>query len=380
VQELLSPDASFTLPGFYWLALRKILQDLPSQSLNEILGNMIPSLGGQLFASISQAIYFSFPEDALGKVFLQQGKHYIESLSGSEQEDYLVELSRMVPEYFEEFQNLPPPNYRENSFSFSLDGLQGKTIRVAGLAGPHNNIQGVDATFEYLKEQADVSIIIGLHESKDFTEQAQAYGLTYHYYPILDFVSYGSQFLQELVDIVREAAEKGEKVAVHCGAGNGRTGTVLAALKLYEYLTKMAKEHPALLNIPPALSKKVLASYEEVYVPCTPLVHQAITAIRTEKMDPHNQNGVASVETPLDIQSLMDYEAYVRAELQKKVMPHPFSGKTDLTFFSQQKPLVAPKKSSVAPLKRSWESDSSGSSRTSSRDEEGEGVGTGGSH
>jgi atypical dual specificity phosphatase len=56
----------------------------------------------------------------------------------------------------------------------------------------------------------------------------QRYAISDCYEPVPDWTAPSQQQIDRLIDFIRKAVENGQAVAVSCGAGYGRTGTVLA--------------------------------------------------------------------------------------------------------------------------------------------------------
>jgi atypical dual specificity phosphatase len=73
-----------------------------------------------------------------------------------------------------------------------------------------------------------VSVVINLHQRAHRPARLAALGLTELHLPVADFTAPSPEQLVRGVDAIDAALAEGRKVAVHCGGGLGRTGTLLA--------------------------------------------------------------------------------------------------------------------------------------------------------
>ena len=81
-----------------------------------------------------------------------------------------------------------------------------------------------------LRELADrgVTLLVNLHERPHPSELLARYGLTEVHLPVPDFTPPSPEQLERGVAAIEQAVASERKVAVHCGGGLGRTGTLLA--------------------------------------------------------------------------------------------------------------------------------------------------------
>lgn len=93
--------------------------------------------------------------------------------------------------------------------------------RVAGVA------RILDGDLPYLKAHG-ISAVLTLTETPP-PEALTAGGMVVRHEPVPDFAAPGVETLSRCVDFIRANLDAGRPVAVHCWAGYGRTGTVLAA-------------------------------------------------------------------------------------------------------------------------------------------------------
>lgn len=93
---------------------------------------------------------------------------------------------------------------------------------LAAMAWPRG-----EEELRWLREH-DIDVIISLTDEPPPRHLVNQIGLMQVHIPIVDFAPPTQTDLQNVVDAIRKAKDSGMGVAVHCGAGMGRTGTVLA--------------------------------------------------------------------------------------------------------------------------------------------------------
>jgi atypical dual specificity phosphatase len=80
----------------------------------------------------------------------------------------------------------------------------------------------------WLKKQG-ITAVLSLTESRLPSNWVENAGLDYKHIPVDNHEVPESKKVREAVDFLRDSVKKGKKAAVHCAAGQGRTGTILAA-------------------------------------------------------------------------------------------------------------------------------------------------------
>ena len=77
---------------------------------------------------------------------------------------------------------------------------------------------------------AQIRLLVNLHVRAHAREALARHGLTELHLPTRDFAAPSLDALRHGVASVQDALERGERVAVHCGGGRGRTGTLIACV------------------------------------------------------------------------------------------------------------------------------------------------------
>ena len=100
---------------------------------------------------------------------------------------------------------------------------------IGGMSRPGTR-DDLDEDLEALRDDHGVKTVVSLTESPLDADRLAQFDLDYHHLPVADFTAPAPAVIDRVVDLARVAEHTGNAVMVHCAAGRGRTGTVLACV------------------------------------------------------------------------------------------------------------------------------------------------------
>ena len=133
---------------------------------------------------------------------------------------------------------------------------------IAGMARPVS----VVSDLEFLKDNG-IEAIVSLTELPLHKTLIEEFGFEYKHIPVADLTSPTQEQIEEFVTFVNNLISSKKKIVVHCDAGIGRTGTMLACYLVNKgrsaknAITEVRKKRPG--SIETMEQEETIENYEE---------------------------------------------------------------------------------------------------------------------
>ncbi len=171
--------------------------------------------------------FFQAPSSEAARNYIRTGSCPEDGTAASEDEDAggASPSTQALPAPLADRPDAKPASYGPRGFVWLIKG------RVAGAPLP-GIVRDVDYDLAALRE-VGVTRLVSLTENPFPSELAEGYGIACHASPIPDMHAPADDQMLRLCQEMDHFVANEEVIAVHCKAGLGRTGTVLAAYRLW---------------------------------------------------------------------------------------------------------------------------------------------------
>jgi len=184
--------------------------------------------GGKIQGCNDTDAFFSNPESDLLRNFIRSGSCFLPS-PGALKEELDPEISpNLLSEQARSFvsQSVGPRN-----FLWLIKGSLAGTPRPGLLVDLHDDLTAL--------QRVGVTVLVSLTTHPVDSKLAGRFGMKIHHFPIKDMGVPSAPAARKLCQDLRSWIDNLEVVAVHCKAGLGRTGTMLACYLIYKGATAL---------------------------------------------------------------------------------------------------------------------------------------------